>query len=107
MSRRKTPQEKKRLSYVKDHRNVYGANDKASRKNLPRTRARVHRANRHRAHQTLLAATSSVDAVRADSVEEKLSGQRPRTFRKAPDLALGEHLQRRLTRRAAQPSAAS
>jgi hypothetical protein len=33
---RRSPQEKKRLSYLKDGRNVYGENDKASRKNLPK-----------------------------------------------------------------------
>lgn len=107
MSRRKTPQEKKRLSYTKDHRNVYGENDKASRKNLPRKRARVHRANRHRAHQILLGATVSTDTATADAVEQKLSGRRPRTFRKSPDLALGEYVQWKLARRAVQPSAAS
>lgn len=107
MKRKKTPQEKKRLSYAKDRRNVYGENDKASRKNLPRKRARVHRANRHRAHQVLLGATASADLVMADAVEQKLAGQRPHTFRKSPDLALGEYVQWKLTRRAAQPSAAS
>ena len=111
MNRRKTPQEKKRLSYAKDHRNVYGENDKASRKNLPRTRARVHRANRHRAHQILLGATVStdtaIDTATADAVEQKLSDRRPHTFRKSPDLALGEHVRWKRARRAAQPSAAS
>ncbi len=107
MSQRKSPQEKKQLSYAKDHRNIYGANDKASRTNLPRKRARVHRANRRRAHQVLLGATVSTDTTKADAVEQKLSGQRPRTFRKWPDLALGKYVQHKLARRAAQPSAAS
>ncbi len=33
MSQRRTPQEKKELSYERDRRNTYGENDKASRKN--------------------------------------------------------------------------
>jgi len=107
VNQRKSPQEKKRLSYAKDHRNVYGENDKASRKNLPRKRARVHRANRRQAHQVLLDATVSTDTAKADAVEQKLSGRRLRTFRKSPDLALGEYVQYKLARRAAQPSAAS
>ena len=33
---RRSPQEKKALSYARDCRNVYGENDKSSRKNIPR-----------------------------------------------------------------------
>ncbi len=36
---RRTPQEKKALSYVKDRRNDYGENDKSSRKNIRREQA--------------------------------------------------------------------
>lgn len=32
---RHSPQEKKQLSYEHDHRNVYGENDKSSRKAIP------------------------------------------------------------------------
>ena len=46
MRRRLSPQEKKELSLQKDRRNAYGENDKASRKNIPRAKARVNRANR-------------------------------------------------------------
>lgn len=87
--RRRSPQEKKALSYVKDCRSNYGANDEASRKNLPRKRARVHRANRHRAHQVLLEATGSFDEVRCEAVEDQLRGRRPKVFNKWPDLPLG------------------
>lgn len=90
--KRRSPQEKKALSYAKDRRNVYGENDKSSRKNLPRKRARVHRANRHSAHQVLLEATGAVDADRSEAVEQRLQGRRPRRFRKWPDLPLGEYL---------------
>ncbi|MFD9407178.1 hypothetical protein ACFWBN_09205 [Streptomyces sp. NPDC059989] len=36
--RQRSPQEKKRLSYLKDRRNVYGENQKSSRRNIPRSR---------------------------------------------------------------------
>lgn len=36
---RRSPQEKKRLSYKKDRRNRYGENAKASRKAIPRRKA--------------------------------------------------------------------
>jgi hypothetical protein len=35
---RRSPQEKKALSYAKDRRNVYGENDKSSRKNIRRNK---------------------------------------------------------------------
>ena len=38
--KRKSPQEKKALSYAKDRRNTYGENDKSSRKNIPRNDSR-------------------------------------------------------------------
>ena len=45
--RRLTPQEKKVLSYAKDCRNVYGENDKSSRKAIPR-RKQQQRQNERR-----------------------------------------------------------
>ena len=45
--RRLTPQEKKVLSYAKDCRNVYGENDKSSRKAIPR-RKKQQRQNERR-----------------------------------------------------------
>ena len=45
--RRKTPQEKKILSYAKDCRNNYGENDKSSRKAIPR-RKQQQRQNERR-----------------------------------------------------------
>ena len=39
----KSPQDKKRLSLTKDRRNSYGENAKASRKNIPKSKALSHR----------------------------------------------------------------
>lgn len=38
VTRRRSPQEKKALSYARDRRNVYGENDKSSRKNIRRNK---------------------------------------------------------------------
>ena len=51
--RRKTPQEKKVLSYQKDRRNAFGENDKASRKWIPRRKRMEARQQRRKAKQTL------------------------------------------------------
>ncbi|UGT42762.1 hypothetical protein LTV02_04940 [Nocardia yamanashiensis] len=45
MVRRKSPQEKKSLSYAKDRRNDYGENDKSSRRNIRRNKRFPHRAD--------------------------------------------------------------
>ena len=96
---RKSPQEKKALSYAKDRRDDYGENDKASRKNLPRKRARLHRANRHRAHQYLVDATGPADTERAEAAEDRFRGKREGKFRKQPDITLAEYVAYRLRRR--------
>ncbi|MFI9405325.1 hypothetical protein [Nocardia sp. NPDC052316] len=96
---RRSPQEKKQLSYAKDCRNVYGENDKASRKNLPRKRARAHRANRHHAHQDLRGAIGPVDAEISDAAETRMRARRPKAFWKRPDLPLGEYVPWALARR--------
>ncbi|GAA2424572.1 hypothetical protein GCM10010191_40990 [Actinomadura vinacea] len=97
----RTPQEKKRLSYLKDRRNLYGENDKASRKNLPRRRQRKHRAERHRVHQTLGQARGVPDEAREDAIEQRLKGRRlsSSSWRKSPDFPLGETVEYRLRRR--------
>ncbi|WP_073844414.1 tyrosine-type recombinase/integrase [Amycolatopsis sp. CB00013] len=95
---RKSPQEKKRLSYAKDRRNDYGANDKSSRKNLPRHKRRVNQANRNRDHQMLTAARGPVDLEHAATAEEDLLKIRPRRWRKWPDTPLGGIVRGKLDR---------
>ncbi|MFN8149161.1 MAG: hypothetical protein U0R76_17065 [Candidatus Nanopelagicales bacterium] len=92
---RRTPQEKKSLSYAKDRRNGYGENDKSSRKNVPLRKRLVNRANRHAAQQDLSDALGSTDAVRAEAVEQRMKGKRPKSWRKRPDIPLAEHMARR------------
>jgi hypothetical protein len=91
----KTPQEKKRLSLSKDRRNTYGENDKASRKNVRRAKARVNRADRHQDHQILDGAVGAPDDDIDDAVEQAVLGRRRKFWRKSADTPLGEVLDRR------------
>lgn len=96
---RKSPQEKKRLSYLKDGRDTYGENAKASRKNLPRAKAFARRANRARDSRLLRSATGVPDDVCAEAVELRLLGRRREVKRKWADTPLGEYVEWRLTGR--------
>jgi hypothetical protein len=93
---RKTPQEKKALSYAKDRRNLYGENDKSSRKAIPLRKRLVNRANRHQVQQALAGAVGAPDP---EAVQVRAQGKRPKRWRKWPDVPLAEvvahHLERR------------
>jgi hypothetical protein len=95
MRRPKTPQEKKRLSLEKDRRNTYCENDKASRKNIPRAKGNVNRANRHQDQQILGGAVGVPDEALDDAVEQAVLGRRRKIWRKIADEPLGEVLDRR------------
>lgn len=101
---RRTPQEKKALSYVKDRRNDYGENDKSSRKNIRRNKRMPNRADRHREHQVLSDATGSVVAIEvAEQAEVKLLIKKSRwmtkRWRKWRDAPLAEVVAHKLQRR--------
>ncbi|MEU8301834.1 hypothetical protein AB0C04_31675 [Micromonospora sp. NPDC048909] len=96
---RRTPQEKKQLSYEHDRRNNYGGNDKASRKNLRRNKRYPNRFNRHHERQVLDAAAGPVDERGADMVEQTLYVKRRRRWRKWPDIPLVVHVEAALERR--------
>ncbi|ACU38767.1 hypothetical protein KCV87_30710 [Actinosynnema pretiosum subsp. pretiosum] len=98
---RRTPQEKKRLSYAKDGRNTYGQHDKASRRGVRRRKATAHRAHRHSADRVLRGALGAVDPERADLVGQDVQSLRRKPFAKAPDTPLGEFVEARLRRRVA------
>jgi hypothetical protein len=87
-----SPQEKKALIYRRDGRNGYGENDKASRKNVPRARARSHRELR-RADKAVL---RDVDAALQTA---PLRLRKP-AWKKSPDISLGLHVRRQRLRRA-------
>jgi hypothetical protein len=79
------------MSLDKDRRNVYGENDKASRKNIPRAKARVNRVNRRLDTMALAGAIGEPDDVIDDEVEQTLLGRRRKVWRKWPDEPLGRN----------------
>jgi hypothetical protein len=104
VSKVKSPPEKKRLSYLHDRRNIYGENDKSSRKNIARGKQRSHQDERRSLRQTLSSTfAGAVDDDLAESAQSEALirgkiNQRKR-FRKVPDAPLGEFLKRRNLRR--------
>ena len=103
MSKVKTPQEKKQLSYAHDRRNTYGENQKSSRKNIPRSKQLSHQAERRTVRQSLVFAEGDVADEVADEAQSQVLRkgrmQRLWAFRKSPDTPLGEVVKRRLRRR--------
>jgi len=95
---RRSPQEEKALSYAKDRRCAYGNNSKAARKAVPRRKRWVNKANRHVEQQFLAEARGPVDAIRAEDIQDRLRGKRPKRWRKWPDMPLGELLELRRQR---------
>ena len=97
---RRTPQEKKRLSYLRDRRNTYGENDKSSRKAIHRRKQIVNQANRRIVRQGITAATSLPDQGDLEEAVVEATSVRPKRWSKEPDEPLGEVLPRQLRRRA-------
>ncbi|MGV7735090.1 hypothetical protein PJI18_09910 [Mycobacterium kansasii] len=89
-SARRSPQEKKRLSYDKDRRSRYGESDKGSRKAVPLHKRKVNRANRHRDRQTLLGSTGVRQPDTEDTTDDRLHGKKRKTWRKWPGPTLRE-----------------
>ncbi|WP_446223395.1 hypothetical protein ACTWPB_27555 [Nocardia sp. IBHARD005] len=110
MVRRRSPQEKKALSYAKDRRNGYGENDKSSRKNIPRNKRIRHRAKRHR-DSIFVGATGPIDLDVAERCEIDLLGTRSKSrtasWRKMPDIPLREMVAYKLRRREQRVAMAS
>ena len=98
MSRGRTPQEKKVLSYAKDRRNDYHENAKASRKLIPRRKAAVNRVFRRRINK-ILASNEVSDIIAAERVESDVRSVRRINWKKAPDAPLGAFLEKKLRRR--------
>ena len=96
---RKTPQEKKRLSYAKDRRGSSGYRFKPARRWVPARKRQTNRVNRRRVHQGLLAAAGWPDTEAAYAAEERLMFRRPKSWGKWPDLPLGMWVERVLERR--------
>jgi len=94
--RRKTPQEKKALSYAKDRRNDYGENNKSSRKNIPLRKAKQNRGFRKSVNQVLQEARILNDSENLEILENKALSIKKGNWKKSPDASLAEYLQRKL-----------
>jgi len=96
MSSIHTPQEKKRLSYERDRRNVYRENAKASRKAIPLRKKKDHQNDRRVANQLLPVALHTDDLLADDSAENLIADHRAKKkrsrWRKTPDAPLGKVL---------------
>ena len=88
--RKRTPQEKKKLSYERDRRNVYGNSPQAARKAIPLRKAQRNRANRHLANQEVAVRTPIPSEAIAEHIEERLNLKAPKQWKKGPDAPLGE-----------------
>jgi hypothetical protein len=95
MTKPKTPQEKKRLSYEKDRRNTYGERGSHSRYAIAFQKTTNRRTDRHRAEQALqAAATNSGESL--DQAEIKVKTIPKRDWRKYPDTPLREVVKNKL-----------
>lgn len=89
MKRRLLPAEKKRLSYERDGRNLYGENDKGSRKSIPRFKASSKRAVRRGEHLAVAAMLDGNEEGAERRLAELAFRARQPWKRKSPDLPLG------------------
>lgn len=92
MSKLKSPRAKKAASLARDRRNRYGENTKASRKNIPKAKARTERALRRAVHVALatndLGSDEGLDHAET-SLTEAARDRKSHGFRKRPDVPLG------------------
>jgi hypothetical protein len=92
--RRRTPQEKKRLSYKKDHRNVFGRDTRATRKGIPRGKATRRRRYRRKLKDQLRAVEFGIHES-AQAARVRKGG-----WRKVPDEPLYNVVPQKLANRA-------
>ena len=95
----KSPQEKKALSYAKDRRNDYRANDKASRKSIPKRKSGVNRVYRRKVNEILEQIGPVIDAAAANDIDSATKNIVRPFWKKAPDAPLGEVVEEKLERR--------
>ena len=101
MKKRRTPQEKKKLSYERDRRNCYGESPHAARKSIPLRKTLRNRANRHHQNQQLNLPAQILDQDSADALESLIHHQAPKKWKKLPDAPLKEMIDWKLENREA------
>lgn len=87
----KTPQEKKSWSYLKDTRNVYGENDKSSRKSIPFRKKWVNRTYRKAVNQ-IIGRLTEINELDSNETQDKTKAIKRIYWKKSPDKPLGELL---------------
>jgi hypothetical protein len=92
---RRTPQEKKRLSYEKDRRNDYGGAPHAARKSIPLRKALRNRANRHLQEKSLRTLCGRPDVGALEEAESLMRRRAPHAWKKERDEPLGEIVRRK------------
>lgn len=93
MSQRRSPQEKKLLSYAKDGRNTFAESRGIAHKAIARRKAKANRAFRRAESRALQSALGGGDDVFVARVRRK-------SWKKLPDAPLGVYVAARLRRRA-------
>ena len=103
MPLKRTPQQNQKLSLERDRRNVFGENDKSSRKNIAAGKQRQQQSARRNVNQALALNVphaiepDSADQIQFSATTAIIVGERKR-FRKRPDAALGSVLAKKQTR---------
>lgn len=97
--KKRTPQEKKALSYVHDRRNTLHENDKASRRLIPLGKARANRAYRKKVNDVLGSASGQDDTTELELIESKAAAIGKFEWEKYPDTPLGEVVEEQKDRR--------
>jgi hypothetical protein len=104
MSKVKSPPEKKRISLVRDRRNVYGECPTSSRKNISRGKQRGHMKVRRSANEELRALRGAPVEADLDVIEsrakDRILALALSSFKKFPDAPLGVVVARKVKRRA-------
>ncbi len=100
-SNRRSPQEKKKLSYERDRVNVAARNKKSARKNIRNRKTRSERVLRRGATELLKRMVQADDDVRldADLADTTLKTLRHTDWRKYPDVQLSLVLDERYVKR--------
>ena len=98
--KQRSPQEKKAFSYANDRRNIYGENDKASRKAIPARKAGENRKVRRKARQSV-EMLDNADEGTAEVVESSLrhDSERVGGWKKSPDAPLADYIALQARRR--------
>ena len=96
---RKTPQQKKRLSYLKDRRNTYAENSKSSRQSIRQHKRYVNKANRRYAERHIAELAGKPDSDILEAAELQVVSRRPKRWAKMADEPLGDVVQDKLARR--------